>query len=323
MAEETARSAAAHDDAVLQQQALTATRDGHPCHKCPVRKEHRNHLQRIDRLERERVTLEEVLGREQDAEDARIRGVIRGIREVLDRFGYMHRGYPTPKADMLASVFDNDALILCELVDRGALNSLAPHDLTEVFSWFSFDRDFRYANHLTLPNELIALRRRLEDIEHTILGEERDHGLYISEGHNPSFYGAARAWAMGKSMVEITASIELSEGDLVLTFNKTIDLLRQVREMLEDVLPDHVLRYSLREAERLLRRDIVEQSLTLGFAPIIDQGEPATTAPPGDEVSPLLSEEAEPDGDQSGTPRDGKPVGKPRRSRKPPKNTPA
>jgi ATP-dependent RNA helicase HelY len=74
-------------------------------------------------------------------------------------------------------------------------------------------------------------------------------------------------------MVEITESIELSEGDLVLTFNKTIDLLRQVREMLEDVMPDHPLRITLREAERLLRRDIVEQSLTLGFAPIIDEGE--------------------------------------------------
>jgi len=75
-------------------------------------------------------------------------------------------------------------------------------------------------------------------------------------------------------MVEITESIELSEGDLVLTFNKTIDLLRQVREMLEDVMPDHPLGSALRESERLLRRDIVEQSLSLGFAPIIDDAEP-------------------------------------------------
>jgi ATP-dependent RNA helicase HelY len=194
---------------------------------------------------------------------------------VLDRFGYMHRGYPTAKADMLASVFDNDALILCELVDRGVLDRLSPEDLAEVFSWFSFDRDFRYGNHLTLPNHLVSLRRRLEDIEHAILGEERDHGLYISEGHNSTFYGAARAWSLGRTMVEITENIELSEGDLVLTFNKTIDLLRQVREMLEDVMPDNPLRLTLREAEHLLRRDIVEQSLTLGFAPIVeDDGEP-------------------------------------------------
>jgi ATP-dependent RNA helicase HelY len=80
-------------------------------------------------------------------------------------------------------------------------------------------------------------------------------------------------------MVEICEQIELSEGDLVLTFNKTIDLLRQVREMLTDVLPENPLRYQLREAERLIRRDIVEQSLTLGFAPLqLEGAEPEEVA---------------------------------------------
>ena len=89
-------------------------------------------------------------------------------------------------------------------------------------------------------------------------------------------------------MVEICEQIELSEGDLVLTFNKTIDLLRQVREMLTDVLPENPLRYALRDAERLIRRDIVEQSLTLGFAPLqLDEGaEPEEVAeePQDDEL---------------------------------------
>jgi ATP-dependent RNA helicase HelY len=259
--------------------ALDEAREQHPCHSCPVRKEHRDNLRRVDNLEKERSLLEGVLERETDAEEARIRGVIRGIREVLNRFGYLYRGYPTEKADMLASVFDNDALILCELVDRGVLDDLAPEDLAEVFSWFSFDRDFRYANHFTLTRELIQLRRRLDDIERAVLGEERDNGLYISEGHNPSFYGAARAWTQGQTMVEICEQIELSEGDLVLTFNKTIDLLRQVREMLTDVLPENELRFRLRDAERLIRRDIVEQSLTLGFAPLqLEGAEPEEVA---------------------------------------------
>jgi hypothetical protein len=169
---------------------------------------------------------------------------------------------------MLAGVFDNDGLILCEMVDRGLLDRLAPEDLAEVFSWFSFDRDFRYQNHFTLPDQLVLLRRRLEDLEHAVLGEERDNGLYISEGHNATFYGAARSWCRGATMAEIGEVIELSEGDLVLTFNKTIDLMRQVREMLADVMPENPLRFTLMEAERLLRRGIVEQSLKLGFAPI-------------------------------------------------------
>ncbi|HET7092808.1 MAG TPA: helicase-related protein, partial [Thermomicrobiales bacterium] len=247
---------------------VVATRQAHPCHTCPRRKEHRDYLAEIDKLDKDRRGIEEVLGREIDAEDERIRGVIRGIRNVLHRFGYLHRSFPTAKADMLAEIFDNDGLILCELVDRGTLDFLPPEDLAEVFSWFSFDRDYRYPNRFILPERLVLARRRLEDVEQAVLGEERAEGLFISEGHNPNFYGAARAWCLGATMADIGEAIELSEGDLVMTFNKTIDLMRQVREMLADTKPDHPLRRTLAEAEHLLRRDIVEQSLTIGFAPV-------------------------------------------------------
>src|SRR5690606_23988368 len=102
-------------------------------------------------------------------------------REVLHRFGYMRRGYATEKADMLAGVFDTDGLILCELVDRGLLDALAPEDLGEVFSWYSFDRDFRYSNGYVLPQQFTPLRRRIEDIERAVISEEREHSLFISE----------------------------------------------------------------------------------------------------------------------------------------------
>jgi ATP-dependent RNA helicase HelY len=140
--------------------------------------------------------------------------------------------------------------------------------LAEVFSWFSFDREFRYGNRFVLPDRLVLARRRIEDVEHAVLGEERSEGLAISEGHNPNFYGAARAWCRGATMAEISDKIELSEGDLVMTFNKTIDLLRQVGEMLQQVNPELPLRSRFRQAESLLKRDIVEHSLVLGFAPI-------------------------------------------------------
>jgi ATP-dependent RNA helicase HelY len=255
-------------DAAVQARSLWQERQTHPCHECPRRNEHRDYLAQVDRLDKDRRALEVDLGREIDLEEERLRNVIRGIRNVLHRFGYLHRGYPTEKADMLAEVFDNDGLILCELVDRSVLDSLPPEDLAELFSWFSFDREFRYGNRFVLPDRLVLARRRIEDVEHAVLSEERGEGLTISEGHNPNFYGAARAWSRGATMAEISAQIELSEGDLVVTFNKTIDLMRQIWEMLLNVKPDHPLRTRLQQAESLLRRDIVEHSLALGFAPI-------------------------------------------------------
>jgi len=251
-----------------QSESLWTERQAHPCHDCSRRNEHRDFLTQVDRLVKERRGLDEALGREIDLEEERLRNVIRGIRNVMHRFGYLHRSYPTEKADMLAEVFDNDGLILCELVDRGVLDNLLPEDLAEAFSWFSFDREFRYGNRFILPDRLVLARRRIEDVEHAVLSEERGEGLDISEGHNPNFYGAARAWCLGATMAEIGEKIELSEGDLVMTFNKTIDLMRQVSEMLTHVKPEHPLRNRLRQGESLLRRDIVEHSLALGYTPI-------------------------------------------------------
>ncbi|MDW7982793.1 MAG: DEAD/DEAH box helicase [Thermomicrobium sp.] len=246
---------------------LTQQRFQHPCHACHRRKEHQRNLQRIARLEQERGEREVQLGREIAAEERRVRELLRGIRNVLEHFGYLHRGYPTGKADTLADVFDTNGLIICEMIDREFFKGLEPPDVAEVFSWFAFDRETRFANHFTLPTKLVLLRRRLESLEQEVFEVERRNGLVLSTGHHEGFYGAMRAWCNGATMAEITELIELSEGDIVLTFNKTLDLMRQVREMLEKLSPDHPLRWSIAAAEALARRDIIEQSLMIGLLP--------------------------------------------------------
>lgn len=249
--------------------ALNGARQSHPCHTCPRRKEHQNNLKQVSLLERERGEMESDLGRELTNEEERIRRIIRGIRDVLHRFNYLHRGYPTAKADTLANVFDTNGLVICEMIDRGYFDALGAAEAAEVFSWFAYDRDFRLGNTFTLPNRLVLLRRRLEDLEQEVLAAERGNGLFISTGHNEGFYGAMRAWCHGATISRILEQIELSEGDLVLTFNKTLDLMRQVREMLAQAMPDHPLRDVLARAETLVKRDIIEQSLALGFLPLV------------------------------------------------------
>lgn len=273
--------------------AIREQKATHPFRDVRLRKQHQLSVKHRDALHKEKNLLTDILAREVDAEDVRIRAIIRGIRDVLHRFGYMQRGYPTEKADMLADVFDNDGLIICEMIDHGLLNALQPEEIAEVFSWFSFDRDFRYANGFVLPRRLEVVRRRLEDIEQDAIGEERDHKLYISEGHNPTFFGPALHWCRGWTMAQISEQIELSEGDLVMTFNKTIDLMRQFRDMLMNIDEQHPLHQKLRQAERLIRRGIVEQSLSLGFAQIADEEAGDDESPEPDEGEPTEADVTE------------------------------
>jgi ATP-dependent RNA helicase HelY len=275
IAEETAALEAALADARTKVTELTARRTAHVCHACPVRKEHRNNLREAERLDRERADLDSRLADEMRREEERVRLLIRGIANILHRFGYLHRGEPTPKADTLAGVFDNNGLIITEMLDRGVFDDLRPADVAEVFSWFAFDRDFRGTNRYQLPVHLIERRDRIDDIERAVIATERQNDLFISTGYNESFFGVVRAWCEGAVMARLTEAIELSEGDIVLTINKTLDLMRQVRTMLGTTMPQHPLRSTLAAAERLALRDIVAQSYTFGFLPQSPDGSEA------------------------------------------------
>jgi ATP-dependent RNA helicase HelY len=246
---------------------LTARHGEHVCHACPVRKEHRNNLREAERLDRDRAADEARLAEELRREEERVRLLLRGIANVLHRFGYLQRGEPTGKADMLAGIFDNNGLILVELLELGVFDELRPGDVAEIFSWFAFDREFRGVNRYVLPTHLIERRDPIDDVQRAVISTERSNDLFISTGYNGTFFGVLRAWCEGVTMAELTEGIDLSEGDLVLTINKTLDLMRQVRSMLANTMPQHPLRATLAAAERLALRDIVAQSYSFGFVP--------------------------------------------------------
>ncbi len=262
---------------------FTARVVAHVCDTCPVRNEHRKHLSLLERLGRERAALQERAQQEEAEDEAQTRNLIRGIAAVLHQFGYLHRGQPTPKADLLADIFDTNGLVLAELTERDWLLDLRPEDVAEVFSWFAYDRDARFENTFELPRHLLSLREQLDELTHLVLVAERRAGLAITTGYHSLFYGAMRAWCRGAPMERISEKIDLSEGDIVLAFNKGLDVMRQVRTMLAQVRPDHPLIPTLKTAERQARRGIVEQSYTLGVMPVPVPEDPVPLS--GDEAA--------------------------------------
>jgi ATP-dependent RNA helicase HelY len=247
------------------QQALVERIEKHPCDPCPVRKQHRNNLREAARLLQEKAQAEQELEGRIRQEELRAQHVLRGIVSVLHNFGYLQRGEPTEKTDLLANVFDTNGLIICEMIAGGLLDGLNPPDLAEVFSWFAYDRDRQFGNRHILPAHLVRLRRELGELEDRVLRAERKAGFALSEGYNAYFFGAMRAWCNGVTLGSVLDKVDLSEGDIVLTFNKAVDLMRQVREMLRGVDPGSPLVAGLEKAMRLARRGIIEQSYAVGF----------------------------------------------------------
>ncbi len=253
----------------------------HPCHPCPVRKQHRHNRRERGRAEAGRQEALDFLEERRSYEDTRLQTQLDGLIGVLGQFYYLNGdGEKTAKAERLIDIFDTNALLICEAVEGGYLEGMPPADVAEAFSWFAYDRDIEFRNRNLLPGNLVQLRRRLDDLQRDIFGAERRHDLLITTGYNPYFYGVVRAWCRGASMADLLTKVELSEGDIVMAMTKTLDVMRQVREMLRRQEPDNPLYPTLRQAEGLLRRGVVEMVNSIGFVQSERAGAPAEADPP-------------------------------------------
>ncbi len=289
--EEAAAKAGANLAQVREQlQQAAEVERTHVCRDCPVRKEHRSNRRLRARLLLDRDAAEKRLTERRKYEETRLQNTLKGLTSVLVQFTYLRKGELTPKAQKLADIFDTNALMINEMVEGGYLGGLKPEDIAEVFSWFAYDRDIDFVNRLLLPRYLLNLRRDLDSLQNAIFAAERRQDLALTRGYNPYFYGAARAWCRGTSIGDLLLQMNMSEGDLVMAFNKTLDIMRQVRDMLRRHDSNNPLLAPLAEADRLMRRGVVETAQTVGFS---RREEVVAAADPGDALEAVGgSEEA-------------------------------
>ncbi|HEX2186480.1 MAG TPA: hypothetical protein VHN78_13350, partial [Chloroflexota bacterium] len=104
------------------------------------------------------------------------------------------------------------------------------------------------------------LRELIDHLHGGVLREEERHGLQISQPLPVDFHGVALAWAEGHDLAEIARRARMQEGDLVGALQKTLDLLGQLRGAAQRGPLGQQLLPTLEEADRLLRRGVVEAS---------------------------------------------------------------
>ena len=225
---------------VIREASLQLRMAGHPCHKCPHRSAH-------DRAwRREREALRSVMEAEAHAALIETEAATQATRtldaivSVLGRFGALTPAraglaQPTDIAVGLRSLYDPNGLLLLNAARRGWLDALTPTDLMELISWFCYDRDTVRYNRYWLSAVMSEVRNRLDELGAEMVQAEQRAGLTITSGLNRSFHGVLTAWCRGETFGELLDSVGVSEGDLLLTMNKTLDLASQLREALRSL----------------------------------------------------------------------------------------
>jgi hypothetical protein len=178
---------------------------------------------------------------------------------VLERYDYLRDARPTHKAPYLRSMFDTNALTLCELLTNRQLEGLDPPEVAEALSWFAMDREASVRG-LPLTRRLHRLREILDALHGGVLREEERHGLQMSRPLPVDFHGVALAWAEGVDLASIAQRTRMQEGDVVGALQKTLDLINQLRgAALQGPLGTNLVPL-LDEADGLLRRGVVQAS---------------------------------------------------------------
>lgn len=153
-----------------------------------------------------------------------------GTIYILRSLGYIDANEElSVKGRLLRAMFHPAGMVLTELLVNGAFDDLAPAELAEVVSWFTFDDDRPLRNFDTLSQRLLQVRREVYAAQRKVIELEYDEGIVLSPSIMDSFHGVALNWSHGFSLGGLLRRIELSEGDLLVILNQTIDLLQQLQ----------------------------------------------------------------------------------------------
>ncbi|MDE3075856.1 MAG: DEAD/DEAH box helicase, partial [Chloroflexota bacterium] len=229
-----------------------------PCQGCSRLEEHRKDAQRLAALDTEQDHLNHRLAqidRQVHAQQGKELTVIRGTLELLS---YAGEGREQEKARLLGGIFDEAALQIAELIDRGELERLSPEEFAEVISWYaSADRqrpphDRRQRRELT--GRLRTLRLVVQDMGEEIREIEAQFGEVETDVVRPLYPNLIRQWCEGVPFGTLSDQYEADEGDIASHIAKTGNLLRQLEKATAELPPYAGVYHKILAARALVAR---------------------------------------------------------------------
>jgi ATP-dependent RNA helicase HelY len=204
----------------------------------------------IARLERQVSARNESLARQFD----RVLGVLR-------TWGYVDEWTLTEAGQLLTRLNSEGELVVAESIREGRLDGIDPATLAAVVSCFTFQRRGPDSNEAMpprrWPNQEVARRSRaLDGVWRDLQLAEREARLAETRRPDPGFTAAIYAWVKGEDLADVLEDEEMTGGDFVRNVKQTIDLLRQIA----DVVPDETTASTARAAADACLRGVIAAS---------------------------------------------------------------
>ena len=230
--------------------ALLNEMHGYPCDNCKLYKKHSKNVEIISRFSVRLNKLDKEIERQRDI----FWNKFLSHRSVLIDLGYLLDDYPTSKGVTTSQIRSENELFIAEIIFSNVLENLTPAQLAAVICAITTE-DLRIdIPYLPISetvrktlNQIRNIRRKLEKVQNRYLV---DAPMYI----NPYFSSLIELWVEGAEWQTITEQIDMGEGDIVRSFKRVVDVLRQFTTIAN--VPEPLV-FTARDAiEKILREPV-------------------------------------------------------------------
>ena len=252
------RRSTAADDAELA--TLRRALRAHPCHGCEHREEHARWAERYHRLDAENEQLRQRVA----ATTHSLARAFDRIRSLLTERGYLsgqgESSDVTADGRRLSRLYSESDLLAAECLSAGVWRGLDPAELAAVVSSLVYESRRDTGLDVKVPtgkvaDALGATERLWADLE----ADERRHRLERTREPDPGFAWPVLRWTRGEPLERVlsaaeSAGHELPAGDFVWWCRQVVDLLDQIRDVVD---PDDPVRAVAGKAVSSIRRGVV------------------------------------------------------------------
>lgn len=222
------------------------------CDTCKLFKKHMKTIDVLNRYEAKQKQLDKEIVKQKDI----FWNKFLSHRSVLEEYGYLKDDFPTEEGIIISQLRSENELFLAKVIFSGVLDGLTPAELASVICAITTE-DMRADLYSQLPLSPNVRKRlnKIKDIRRELDKKQKNYDvedpMYINGFYSPLI----EMWTNGAEWDSIVDEVDMGEGDIVRSFKRVIDVLRQfctISNIPED------LAFTAREAINLINRSPID-----------------------------------------------------------------
>ena len=222
------------------------------CDTCKLFKKHMKSIEVLTRYQAKQKALDREIEKQKDI----FWNKFLSHRAVLMDYGYIKDDYPTERGITISQIRSENELFLAEVIFSGVLEQLTPAELASVICAITTE-DMRadLFSQLPLSTTVRKTLNKIKDIKRVLDKKQKNHDvedpMYINGYYSPLI----EMWVNGAEWDDIINQIDMGEGDIVRSFKRVVDVLRQFTTISN--IPESLV-FTSREAIDLIQRSPID-----------------------------------------------------------------